>query len=80
MAENCSSAKERQREGIERAKKEGRYTGRPRKITDEQWEQIKAEIQAGARKTDIAQKYGVSREGIYNMLARERREQAASNS
>ena len=65
--------KERQREGIERAKKEGRYTGRPRKISDEQWEQIKVELAAGARKTDLAKKYGISREAIYNMLGREQK-------
>ena len=65
--------RERQREGIARAQKEGRYKGRPRKITDEQWEQIKAEIQAGTKKTDIAKKYGISREGIYVMLGRERK-------
>lgn len=59
--------RERQREGIAKAKEKGVYKGRKQKITDT------AVIQAmiaetavlGANKTQIAKKYGVSRETLY---------------
>jgi DNA invertase Pin-like site-specific DNA recombinase len=63
--------RERQREGIAKAKLRGVYRGRPRKNTDhERIEQIVAEATAlGANKTRIAAKHGISRDTLYKYIA-----------
>ena len=62
--------RERQREGIAKAKLRGVYRGRPRKNTDnERIAQIVAEATAlGANKTRIAARYGISRETLYKYV------------
>jgi DNA invertase Pin-like site-specific DNA recombinase len=62
--------RERQREGIAKAKQRGVYRGRPRKNTDhERIAQIVAEATAlGANKTRIAAKYGISRDTLYKYV------------
>ncbi len=62
--------RERQREGIIKAKQRGVYKGRAPKITDPAMlQQIIAEATAlGAVKKRIADKYGISRETLYKYL------------
>lgn len=62
--------RERQREGIAKAKQRGVYKGRKRKLTDPaQIQQIVAEANAlGANKTHIAQRHGLSRQTLYKYL------------
>jgi len=63
--------RERQREGINKAKLRGVYRGRPRKNTDnERIAHIVAEATAlGANKTRIAAKHGISRDTLYKYVA-----------
>ena len=62
--------RERQREGIIKAKLRGAYRGRPRKNTDDQRiAHIVAEATAlGANKTRIAAKHGISRDTLYKYV------------
>jgi DNA invertase Pin-like site-specific DNA recombinase len=62
--------RERQREGIAKAKQRGVYRGRQQKITDpETIAQMVSDATAlGAIKTQVAAKYGVSRETLYKYL------------
>lgn len=62
--------RERQREGIAKAKERGVYRGRQRKISDaEQVAIMVAEAQAaGANKTKVAARYGISRETLYKYM------------
>jgi DNA invertase Pin-like site-specific DNA recombinase len=62
--------RERQREGIAKAKQRGVYRGSQPKITDHQLiTQIAAEACAlGANKTRIAAKHGISRDTLYKYL------------
>lgn len=63
--------RERQREGIAKAKERGVYRGRPRRVDDtERIAQIVAEAtDAGANKSRIAAKHGISRDTLYKYLA-----------
>ncbi len=55
---------ERQREGIARAKLEGKYSGRPRSIDPED---VKKLVQEGATVKEIQQRLGVSRASVYRL-------------
>ena len=63
--------RERQREGIAKAKERGVYRGRPKRVQDaERIAQIVAEATAvGANKTRIAAKHGICRDTLYKYLA-----------
>lgn len=61
--------KERQREGIEAAKAQGKKLGAPAKLSAEQAAEIKTLIEQGADKSKIAKKYGISRPTLYKLLA-----------
>lgn len=62
--------RERQREGIAKAKERGVYKGRPKRIDDaERVNQIVSETRAaGANKSRIAVKYGISRDTLYKYI------------
>ena len=62
--------RERQREGIAKARERGVYRGRKQKITDPATlAQMIADATAlGANKTRVAAQYGVSRETLYKYL------------
>ena len=62
--------RERQREGIAKAKERGVYKGRPKRIDDaERVSQIVSETRtAGANKSRIAAKYGISRDTLYKYI------------
>lgn len=60
-----SMIKERQREGIAKAKADGKRLGREKKLTGEQIDQIKARIAAGETVKALAQEFGISRQSLY---------------
>lgn len=61
--------KERQREGIEAAKAQGKKLGAPSKLSAEQTAEIKARIEQGDDKSKLAKEYGISRPTLYKLLA-----------
>lgn len=63
-----SMIKERQREGIELAKAEGRMKGRPTSLTSDQIRVIKDRAQQGASKVGLAAEFNVTRTTIYAAL------------
>lgn len=63
--------KERQREGIEMAKKRGVYTGRKPKLSSDQIQNLKNRIQKGDHKAKIAADLNISRETLYQYLRKE---------
>ncbi|MBJ6987277.1 recombinase family protein [Devosia sp. MC521] len=58
---------ERQREGIEKAKREGRYTGR-QKTAQRHTAKIKELAAAGTKPAKIAEDLGISRSSVYRVL------------
>lgn len=63
-----SMIRERQREGIEAAKRKGVYKGRKAALSPEQVEEIKERVAQREKVTDLAHEYGVSRQTIYTAL------------
>lgn len=63
--------RERQREGIEVAKKRGVYKGRKSTFTNEQISEIRRRAKAGESKASIARDLGIGRTSLYRYLARE---------
>ena len=61
--------RERQAEGIAIAKAKGKYAQQPA-LSDDDIEQVKALVELGHPKTDIARQFQVSRQTIYNALKR----------
>src|SRR5699024_3498271 len=61
--------KERQAEGIALAKAKGKYAQQPA-LSDDDIEQVKALVELGHPKTEIARQFQVSRQTIYNALNR----------
>ena len=59
---------ERQREGIAKAKADGKYTGRP-PMTDDKVRAIKDAKAAGKSPTVIAKEFSLARSTIYRVLA-----------
>ena len=60
--------KERQREGIELAKRNGKRLGRKPRLKKNDINEIRVMVAAGISKNDIATKFGVSRQTVYNVL------------
>lgn len=60
--------RERQREGITRAKQRGAYRGRKRSLNPEQIGEVKRRIAAGEQKAGVARDMGISRETVYRYL------------
>jgi DNA invertase Pin-like site-specific DNA recombinase len=63
-----SLIRERQREGIELAKKAGVYCGRKPSLSAEQVEQLRGRVAAGEKKAGLARQFGISRETLYSYL------------
>lgn len=61
--------RERQAEGIAIAKAKGKYAQQPA-FSDKDVEQVKALVDLGYPKTEIAKQFQVSRQTIYNALKR----------
>jgi DNA invertase Pin-like site-specific DNA recombinase len=60
--------KERQREGIELAKKRGVYKGRKKCLSTYNVVLLKQRVANGETKTDVAKAFGISRETLYQYL------------
>ena len=60
--------KERQREGIELAKKRGVYKGRKKSLSVDQIAHLKQRAVSGESKTKLANEFGISRETIYQYI------------
>lgn len=63
-----SMIRERQREGIAAARKQGKQIGAKPKLTPEQIVELKTRIKAGEQKKTLAKEYGISRQTLYNAL------------
>ena len=64
--------RERQAEGIARAKARGVYKGRPKALTDEQLAQAQEWVSAGVPKAKVARRLGIGRTTLYNYLKADR--------
>ena len=62
--------RERQAEGIARAKARGVYKGRAKALTDEQLAQAQEWVDAGVPKAEVARRLGIGRTTLYNYLSR----------
>lgn len=65
-----SLIRERQREGIAIAKAAGKHLGRAPKLTGEQIKILHQELAAGTSVASLAEKFGVSRQTIYNLTGK----------
>ena len=63
-----SLLRERQREGIDLAKKAGVYKGRKRSLTADKVTELRARVAAGGKKAGIAREFGISRETLYQYV------------
>lgn len=63
-----SLIKERQREGIAQAKRQGKHLGRPAKLSEEQITQLKIRVSRGENKVSLAAEYGISRTTLFRLL------------
>lgn len=64
-----SLIRERQREGIAKAKQRGVYRGRSPELDQPQIEALKAKLAAGAPKAAVAREFGIGRATLYRYLA-----------
>jgi DNA invertase Pin-like site-specific DNA recombinase len=62
--------KERQREGIELAKRKGLYTGRKPSLSPERVAQLRTRVAAGESKSKLAKEFKISRQTLYSALAK----------
>ncbi len=60
-----SLLKERQREGIDIAKKAGVYKGRKPSLTPDRAAALRARVASGEKKAGLAREFGISRETLY---------------
>lgn len=60
--------RERQREGIESAKKAGVYKGRRKMLTPSQLKDLQQRAERGESEASIARDFGISRETVYQNL------------
>ena len=60
---------ERQREGIQIAKGEGKYKGRKPSLSADRVQELQRRAGTGEKKTALAREFGVSRETVYTYLA-----------
>ena len=63
-----SLIRERQREGIELAKKRGAYRGPRRSLSEDQVAELRRRVASGVPKAVLARELGVSRETVYQYL------------
>ena len=67
-----SIIRERQAEGIARAKARGVYKGRTKALTDEQLAQVREWVDSGIPKAEVARRLGFGRTTLYSYLKQER--------
>ena len=63
-----SMIRERQREGIDLAKKAGVYKGRKPSLTPVQVAEIRKRVEAGEKKARLAVEFRISRQTLYSAL------------
>ncbi|WP_419904280.1 recombinase family protein [Kiloniella sp.] len=63
-----SLIRERQREGIELAKKRGAYRGRKKALSSDQVCDLKKQVASGVTKSQVARDFCISRETLYQYL------------
>jgi DNA invertase Pin-like site-specific DNA recombinase len=63
-----SIIRERQAEGIAKAKAKGKYKGRKPKLSEEQMSEIRRRNDAGEEKKALAEEFGISRQTLYRLL------------
>jgi len=61
--------RERQLEGIQKAKQAGKYRGRKSTMTASQLHAIRERAASGEKKAALAREFGVTRQTIYNVIA-----------
>jgi DNA invertase Pin-like site-specific DNA recombinase len=66
-----SLIRERQREGIAAAKMKGKHLGRVSKLSDNDARDILKAIEARTSVIDLSEKYGVTRQTIYNLIKKD---------
>jgi len=64
--------RERQREGIELAKRAGVYKGRKRALTEERAAELARRAAAGEGKSALAREFGINRVTIYRYIDRDK--------
>ena len=64
-----SMIRERQLEGIAKAKQAGKYEGRKSTFTEAQLVAIRERVAAGENKSALGREFGVTRQTIYNLVA-----------
>jgi DNA invertase Pin-like site-specific DNA recombinase len=74
-----SMIRERQREGIELAKKKGVYKGRKLSLTAAQVAEIRKRVATGEKKVKLAAEFQVSRQTLYTALGRGLRQLSTSS-
>lgn len=75
-----SLIKERQKEGIEMAKKKGVYKGRSKSLSPEQVKLAREQVEQGIPKTKVAGNFGITRWTLYKYLEEEGLEKNTSKS
>ncbi|WP_449555763.1 helix-turn-helix domain-containing protein [Granulicella arctica] len=68
LEEIGGGVRERQREGIELAKRAGAYKGRKRKFSPERTAELSRRLAEGEEKTSLAREFGVNRATIYRYV------------
>ncbi len=63
-----SLIRERQREGIELARRRGAYRGRRRSLSQDQVAELRQRAESGVPKAALAREFGISRETLYQYL------------
>ena len=61
--------KERQMEGIAKAKEKGVQFGRKSKLREKEIEQLRREREKGIKISDLMAKYSISKASVYRLLA-----------
>lgn len=61
--------RERQREGIQMAKANGKKLGAPAKLTPAQTAELRERVNQGGDKSQIAKQFGISRPTLYKIIA-----------
>ncbi len=74
-----SLLKERQREGIELAKKKGVYKGRKKSLDDDQLLELLRKVNKGENKSALAREFNISRETVYKYIKEHKNSQATDS-
>ena len=64
---------ERQKEGIELAKQRNVYSGRPKKLSETEEEQILEQLEYNKDKEEVGKRFGVSRTTVWRIINRARK-------